>query len=94
MKIHASNMCSEIMLPSSSSESFVCDLSSMNLLKYDEWKDTDAVETLTYLLEAVMSDFIVKLEELRDSEDAEKRKAFVFMERAYTFAVRHRALGI
>jgi len=43
----------------------------------DEWKDTDAVETLTYLLDAVMTDFINKLESLRDSEDAEKRKAFM-----------------
>lgn len=94
MKIHASNMCSEIMLPSSEEESFVCDLSSMNLLKYDEWKNTDAVETLTYLLDAVMSDFIKKLEDLRDSDDREKRKAFLFMERAHRFATRHRALWV
>jgi ribonucleoside-diphosphate reductase alpha chain len=82
MKIHASNLCSEIMLPSSINESFVCDLSSMNILHYDEWKDTDAVETLTYFLDAVMSEYI------------EKVKYIPFMEAAYNFAVRHRALGI
>jgi len=66
MKIYASNMCSEIMLPSSEEESFVCNLSSMNIFYYDEWKDTDAVETLTYFLDAVMQDFIDKLEKFSD----------------------------
>ena len=53
MKIYASNMCSEIMLPSNEEESFVCDLSSMNIFYYDEWKETDAVETLTYFQKVV-----------------------------------------
>lgn len=92
MKIHASNMCSEIMLPSSVDESFVCCLGSMNVLHYDEWKDTDAVEVMTYLLEAVMQEFIDNIAELRDSDDEDKQQSFVFMERAYNFAVRHRAL--
>src|SRR5699024_5799381 len=79
--------------PTNEEESFVCCLSSMNLLYYDEWKDTDAVETLIYFLDAVMSEFITKLEAMRDSGDAEKEQAFYFMKKAYTFAKRHRALG-
>lgn len=94
MRIWASNMCTEIMLPSSSDESFVCCLSSINALHYDKWKDTDAVETLTYFLDTVMSEFIEKLERFRDSEDEDDQKTFLFMERTYKFATRHRALGL
>lgn len=94
LKIHASNLCSEILLPSHDNWSFVCDLSSMNLLCYKDWKDTDAVETLVYFLDAVMSDFLERLEDLRDSEDMRKKQAFLFMERAYNFAKANRALGI
>lgn len=94
LKIYASNLCSEVLLPSSQEWSFVCDLSSMNLLHYEEWKDTDAVETLVYFLDAVMTDFIQKLEVLRDSDNKEKNMSFLFMERAYNFAVANRALGV
>jgi ribonucleoside-diphosphate reductase alpha chain len=66
----------------------------MNLSLYDEWKDTDAVETLTYFLDAVMQEFITKLESLRDSDDQEDKTAVHFMQRAYTFAVENRALGL
>ena len=82
MTVHASNLCTEIMLPSSSDESFVCCLSSMNLLYFDEWKDTDAPEVLTYFLDVVMSEFI------------EKSKDIPFLHKANRFAVRHRALGL
>lgn len=94
LTVHASNLCSEVLLPSSDEWSFVCDLSSMNLLHYEEWKETDAVETLVYFLDAVMTDFIRKLEEMRDAESREHRLAFLFMERAYNFAVQNRALGV
>lgn len=94
MKIKMSNVCSEIMLPVNETESFVCCLGSMNVEYFDEWKDTDAVEVMTYFLEAVMEEFILKLEELRDHEDIDKRQAFDFMKRAYNFAKNHRALGL
>jgi ribonucleoside-diphosphate reductase alpha chain len=94
LTIYASNMCSEIMLPSKEDWSFVCCLSSINLLHYDAWKDTDLVETMTAFLDAVMEDFIVKLEAMRDHETAEKRRAFDFMSRAYNFAKANRALGL
>jgi ribonucleoside-diphosphate reductase alpha chain len=91
--IYASNLCSEIALPSNKDESFVCCLSSMNLLHYDEWKDTDAVEILTYFLDAVISEFITKLEFMRDNDD-DGELTFMFMKRAHRFASRHRAIGI
>jgi ribonucleoside-diphosphate reductase alpha chain len=82
MKILAQNLCAEICLPSNSKESFVCDLSSMNLEKWDEWKDTDAVETMIYFLDSVMSEFIDKTEGMK------------FMEAPRNFAINHRALGL
>lgn len=94
MKIHGSNLCSEICLPSSDDISFVCCLSSINLRHYNEWKDTDAVETLTMFLDTVITDFAISLERLRDSEDTQKQSAFYFMQRAYKFATEHRALGL
>ncbi|MDB9281493.1 ribonucleoside-diphosphate reductase subunit alpha [Halorubrum ezzemoulense] len=81
-EINASNLCTEIALPATPDESFVCCLSSMNALHYDEWKDTDAVETLTRFLDAVMEEFI---------QEAEGTQ---FMERPVRFAKRHRAIGI
>lgn len=82
MRIHASNLCTEIMLPSSEDESFVCCLSSMNLLKWDEWKGTDAVEILTYFLDSVIEEYIIKT------------AGITYMEAARKFAVNHRAIGI
>lgn len=94
MRIHASNLCSEIALPSSDDISFVCCLSSINLRHYNDWKDTDAVETLTMFLDTVMSDFIARLESYRDSEEPHRQSAFHFMQRAHKFAKEHRALGL
>jgi ribonucleoside-diphosphate reductase alpha chain len=82
MRITHSNLCTEILEPDNDFESFVCDLASMNILYFDDWKDTDAVEILTYFLDSVMTEFI------------EKAKKIKFMERPVRFAERHRALGI
>lgn len=93
-KIYASNMCSEIMLPSNPHESFVCCLSSLNLRHYDDWKDTDLVEVMTEFLDAVMSEFIEKIEAFGASEKQEHQLAHQFLSRALRFAQRHRALGL
>jgi len=93
-KINASNLCTEIMLPSNDNWSFVCCLSSLNLLHYDKWKNTDAVETMVYFLDAVITEFTEKLEEYRDSHDRDDQQTFLFMERAYNFAKENRALGL
>ena len=66
----------------------------MNLENWDEWKDTDAVETMVYFLDAVMTEFITDLERLRDSDIKQDRDAFKHMERAYNFAKENRALGL
>ena len=93
-KIYNSNLCSEIALHNSEDESFVCVLSSMNLLYYHDWKNTDAVETMVYFLDAVVTEFCNKLEELRDNGTLEGKRAFFYMEKAYNFAKRQRALGL
>ena len=94
LTINNSNLCSEIMLSNSEDESFVCVLSSMNMLYFDEWKDTDAVETMIYFLDSVVTEFLTKLEASRDNGTREGSRLFYFMERAYNFAKRQRALGL
>ena len=93
-KIYNSNLCSEIALHNSEEESFVCVLSSMNALHYDEWKDTDAVETMTYFLDAVVTEFLTKIEDLKSDGSIEGNRAFFYLEKAYNFAKRQRALGL
>lgn len=93
-KIYNSNLCSEIALHNSDEESFVCVLSSMNLLHYDEWKDTDAVEVMTYFLDAVVTEFLTKIENIRDNGTIEGKRAFFYLEKAYNFTKRQRALGL
>lgn len=80
--IWASNLCSEIALPSSKNESFVCNLASMNLLMFDEWVNTDAVEVMIWFLDAVMEEYI------------EKTNGVKYMEASNLFARRWRALGL
>ena len=82
MIIRSSNLCSEIMLPSSEDESFICCLSSMNLELFDEWKDTKEVKLAVFFLDAVLSEFI------------EKTKGNYYLQAARNFAIRHRALGL
>jgi len=92
--IYNSNLCSEIALHNSEEESFVCVLSSMNVLHYDEWKDTDAVETMTMFLDAVVTEFLTKIEDIRDNGTIEGKRGFFYLEKAYNFAKRQRALGL
>ena len=94
LPIYASNLCTEIMLPSNHNWSFVCVLSSINLLHYDKWKDTDAVQTMVYFLDSVITEFLEKLESYKNSPDREDQQTFLFMERAYNFAKENRALGM
>ena len=94
LPIYASNLCTEIMLPSNHDWSFVCVLSSINVLHYDKWKDTDAVETMIYFLDAVITEFLEKLETYKNSEDRDDQQTFLFMERAYNFSKENRALGM
>ena len=58
LKIHGSNLCNEIHLPTSEDRTAVCCLSSLNLELYDEWKDTDVVKDLITFLDNVLQFFI------------------------------------
>ena len=78
---HLTGNCSEIELSSDENNSFVCVLSSLNLLHWDEIVETDAIETLIYFLDAVNQEFINKTENMK------------FMEAPHNFAKNQRALG-
>lgn len=93
-KIKASNLCSEIGLSSDDNESFVCVLSSMNVLHFDQWKNTDAVEVMIKFLDTVVTEFLSKLESYRDDNTKEGKRLFYYMEKAYNFAKNQRALGL
>lgn len=82
LDIKASNLCTEIMLHSSDKYSFSCVLSSMNLYKYDEWKDTDAIFEATVFLDCVVSDFL------------EKSQGIHGLEKVRAFTERGRAIGL
>ena len=68
--VKASNLCSEIILPSDEEHTFTCVLSSMNVAKYDEWKDTDAIFTATVFLDCVASEFISRAKDIPGLENA------------------------
>lgn len=80
--IYASQMCSEISLPSNVDETFTCVLSSINVLLWDELVETDAIEVMTKFLDTVNEEFVIK------SEGQE------YLKRARQFAMNHRALGL
>ena len=82
LDIKASNLCTEIMLHSSEEYTFTCVLSSMNVAKYDEWKDTDAVYWATIFLDCVAEEFI------------QKAKNIPGLEKAVAFTEKGRALGL
>ena len=58
LKIHGSNLCNEIHLPTNEERTAVCCLSSLNLELHDEWKDTDIVKDLITFLDNVLQFFI------------------------------------
>jgi len=70
LKVYMTNICSEITLHTDESHSFVCCLSSVNLAKYDEWKDTDLIYTATWFLDGVLEEFITKAKYMRGFENA------------------------
>ena len=70
LKVYMTNICSEITLHTDESHSFVCCLSSVNLAKYDEWKNTDLVYTATWFLDGVLDEFIQKAKFMRGFENS------------------------
>ena len=82
LDVSMTNICTEITLHTDEEHSFICCLSSLNLAKYDEWKDTDTVELSTYFLDGVMQEFI------------DKTQGTDSMARTYNHARKGRALGL
>ena len=82
LDVTMTNICTEITLFTDEEHSFICCLSSLNLAKYDEWKDTDTVEMSTWFLDGVMQEFIDKSQG-RDS-----------LQRTHNHAKKGRALGL
>ena len=82
LKVHMTNICSEITLHTDESHSFVCCLSSLNLEKYDEWKDTNLVYDAIWFLDGVLEEFIQRSKGLRGFENSVRS------------AVKGRALGL
>jgi ribonucleoside-diphosphate reductase alpha chain len=82
LEVKTSNICSEITLYTDPDHSFVCCLSSLNLVRWDEWKDTDTVNVAVRFLDAVLSEYIVKTENMKGME-ASRRSA-----------IKGRAIGI
>jgi len=82
LKVHMTNICSEITLHTDESHSFVCCLSSLNLEKYDEWKNTNLVYDATWFLDGVLEEFIQRAKNMRGFENSVRS------------AVKGRALGL
>ena len=82
LDVSMTNICTEITLHTDEEHSFICCLSSLNLAKYDEWKDTDVVETSIRFLDGVMQEFIDK----SNGKDS--------MIRTHRHALKGRALGL
>ena len=82
LKVHMTNICSEIVLHTDENHSFVCCLSSLNLAKYDEWKHTNLIYDSIWFLDGVLEEFIQR---------AKYRKGF---ENSVRAAEKGRALGL
>ena len=70
LKVHMTNICSEIVLHTDESHSFVCCLSSLNLAKYNEWSNTNLIYDSTWFLDGVLSEFIHKAKNMRGFNNA------------------------
>lgn len=82
LDVKAPQLCNEVMLHSSEDYTYTCVLASMNLLFWDDWKDTDAVFVATVFLDAVAQEFI------------ERAKNVSGLEKAVAFTKKSRALGL
>lgn len=80
--VQASNLCNEIALFSDKDNTFSCVLSSLNIAKWDEWKDTDAVFWSVLFLDAVVEDLLVKAKDIPG------------LEKICNFASYSRAIGL
>lgn len=82
LDVSMTNICSEITLHTDEEHSFICCLSSLNLTRYHEWKNSDLVETAVYFLDGVLEEFLAK---------TSGRESLI---RAHRSAKKGRALGL
>lgn len=82
LTVKTSNICNEIYLHTDKDHSFICCLSSLNVARWDEWKDTDLVEIAVRFLDAVLEEYIVKSENVKGLECSRRS------------AIKGRAIGI
>lgn len=82
LKIKHSQLCAEIMEYTDDEKTFTCCLSSVNLLHYEDWKNTDLVETMMIFLDTVLEEFV------------DKASTIPFLEKAVKFAVEHKSVGL
>ena len=82
LKVHMTNICSEIVLHTDENHSFVCCLSSLNLAKYHEWKHTNLIYDSIWFLDGILEEFI---------QNAKNRRGF---ENSVRSAEKGRALGL
>jgi len=82
LSVKTSNICTEVFLHTDPDHSFVCCLSSLNLVKWEEWKDSDVVNTSVRFLDAVLEEYIRKSDGVKG------------LEASRASAVKGRALGI
>ena len=79
LKVYMTNICSEIALHTDENHSFVCCLSSLNLARYNEWKNTNLIYDSVWFLDGVMEEFIQRSKGLKGFENsvrsAEKGRA-------------------
>ncbi len=82
LDVSMTNICSEITLFTDEEHSFICCLSSLNLAKWEEFRDTDCIQTAIWFLDGVMQEFIDK----SNGKDSLKR--------THNHARKGRALGL
>jgi len=82
LEVSMTNICSEITLFTDEEHSFICCLSSLNLAKWEEYKDTDCIQTAIWFLDGVMQEFIDK----SNGKDS--------LRRTHNHAKKGRALGL
>ena len=70
LKVYMTNICSEITLHTDENHSFVCCLSSLNLARYEEWKDSDLIYTATWFLDGVLEEFIQRAKYMRGFDNS------------------------
>ena len=82
LKVHMTNICSEIVLHTDENHSFVCCLSSLNLAKYHEWKNSNLIYDSIWFLDGILEEFI---------QNSKNRRGF---ENSVRSAEKGRALGL